>query len=90
MAMFHDWKPERAESTPPTASWDTEIVMPYVSTYLSGTVSNVDAAGLAPSLDRLLASEGSGLLPELYFGALALRAVAQAGAFEVDPEETAG
>jgi hypothetical protein len=86
LACFHDWHPERLASQPSSASWDTEIMMPYVSPYLSGTVSDADAAALAACLKHVLASEGPGLPSDVYLGVLGLIAVASAGQFSLQPE----
>src|SRR5438445_10596274 len=77
LATFHGWNPELITSRPPLASWDTDIVMPYVTLYLSGTVSDTDAAGLAAGLKVVLASEGSGLPSEVYLAVLGLIAIAE-------------
>ena len=87
LACFHDWQPERLASAPPSASWNTEVIMPYVSPYLSGSVSQADAASLAAGLKRVLASEGSGLPSELYLAVLGLLAIAEAGPFTLELEE---
>lgn len=86
LASFHGWQPERAGAPPPSASWDTEIVMPYVTPYLCGTVSNTDAENLLRGLKRVLASEGSGLQSDLYLALLGLIAIAEGGEFELNPE----
>lgn len=87
LACFHDWHPERLSSNPPSASWNTELIMPFVSPYLSGSVSQADALSLAVALKRVLASEGSGLSSEVYLALLGLTAVAESGAFELELEE---
>jgi len=87
LACFHGWRPELLDAPPPLASWDTEIVMPYVTPYLSGTVSNSDADGLAAALKRVLASEGSGLQSEIYVAVLGLTAIAEGGGFNLKLED---
>jgi hypothetical protein len=89
LACFHDWHPERLSSNPPSASWNTEVIMPYVSPYLSGSVSQTDASSLAVALKRVLTSEGSGLSSEVYLAVLGLIAVAASGPFELELEEPA-
>src|SRR5437660_11958129 len=64
LACFHGWWPERLDSPPPSTSWDTEMVMPYLTPYLSGNVSDTDAAGVLAGLRCVLASEGVGLPSE--------------------------
>lgn len=86
LATFHGWRPERISWKAPTASWDTGVVMPYVTPYLSGVVSNSDATGLAVALKRVLASEGSGLASDLYLAVLSVTAIAEGGGFELKPD----
>ena len=57
------------------------MVMPYLTPYLSGTVSDTDAAGLLAGLRRVLASEGVGLPSEVYLAVLGLIAIAEGGGF---------
>ena len=87
LACFRGWCPERLDSPPPSSSWDTEMVMPYLTPYLSGTVSDTDAAGLLAGLRRVLASEGAGLPSEVYLAVLALIAIAEGGGFGLKPED---
>ena len=86
LACFHDWHPERLETSPPSASWNTEVIMPYVSPYLSGSVSAADAASLTVGLKKVLASEGPGLATDLYLAVLALTAVASNGRLVLELE----
>jgi hypothetical protein len=88
LATFHSWRPERISWKAPTASWDTHVVMPYVTPYLSGVVSNSDAAGLVVALKRVLASEGSGLASDLYLAVLSITAIAEGSGFELNPDLT--
>ena len=82
---FHGWQPERIEGPPPSASWETRLIVPHINPYLSGVVSNADAAGLSAGLQNMIASEGLGLSPEIHYAALAVMAVAKGGLFEVCP-----
>jgi hypothetical protein len=86
LATFHGWRPERISWSAPSASWDTQVVMPYVSPYLSGVVSDSDARGLVVALKKVLASEGAGLQSDVYLGVLGLIAIAESGGFDLDPE----
>jgi hypothetical protein len=88
LAAFHGWRPERIGTPPPVASWDTQIIMPYMTPYLSGTVSDTDAASLVASLKRVVTSEGAGLASEVYLALLGLIAVGASGQFEVHAEFT--
>jgi hypothetical protein len=89
LAMFHGWRPERLEGPPPSGSWDTEIIMPYIEPYLFGTVTDTDAAGLAAGLKRMLASEALGLPPQVHFAAVAILAVAETASFGLVMESPA-
>jgi hypothetical protein len=87
---FHGWKPERIEGPAPSASWETQLIVPHINPYLSGAVSEADAAGLALGLQNMIATEGLGLSPEIHYASLAVLAIAKGGSFEVCPEaETA-
>lgn len=83
---FHGWRPERLENPVPTASWNTEIIVPHITPYLSGSLSASDAAGLAAALRTMLASESTGLPPEIHYAALVLQAISDRGPFEVIPQ----
>jgi hypothetical protein len=90
MAMFHGWTPERLAAQPPSASWDTEIIVPYIEPYLFGSVSDSDAAGLVKGLKRMLQSEALGLQLPVLFAAAAILAVAEDGSFGIVAETTEG
>ncbi len=83
MAMFHGWTPERLSVQPPSASWDTQVIVPYIEPYFCGLVSHTDAAALSAGLKRMLQSEALGLPPTVHFAAISILAVADRGAFEV-------
>jgi hypothetical protein len=83
---FHGWRPERLQQPPPSASWNTELIVPHVTPYLSGALSESDAAGLAAGLRTMLASESIGLAPDIHYAALALLAISDRGPFEVIAE----
>jgi hypothetical protein len=83
---FHGWRPERLQSRAPSASWNTEIIVPHITPYLSGALSGSDAAGLAAGLRSMLVSESIGLAPEVHYAALALLAISDRGPFEVTPQ----
>jgi hypothetical protein len=92
LAMFHGWRPERLATQPPSASWDTELIVPYIQPYLFGTVSNSDASALAAGVKRMLASEALGLPAQVHFAAVAILAIAESGSFGLvldSPCETA-
>ncbi|HKI71741.1 MAG TPA: hypothetical protein VKA81_05135 [Verrucomicrobiae bacterium] len=89
LACFHGWCPERLDAPPPLGAWETEIVMPYVEPYMSGTVSDTDAAGLLAGLRRVQASEADGLESEVYLAVLGLIAIAEGGGFELQLEDRA-
>ena len=89
LACFHGWRPERLDAPPPLGAWETEIVMPYVAPYMSGTVSDTDAAGLLVGLRRVQASEADGLESEVYLAVLGLIAIAEGGGFELQLEDRA-
>jgi hypothetical protein len=82
---FHGWRPERLQTPAPSASWNTEIIVPHILPYLSGALSTSDAAGLAAGLRTMLASESLGLPPEIHYASLALLAISERGPFEVVP-----
>ena len=86
LAMFHGWTPERLTTQPPSASWDTEIIVPYIEPYLFGTVSDSDAAGLVKGLKRMLDSEALGLPLPVLFAAAAILAIAENGSFGIVTE----
>ncbi len=86
LATFHGWKPERIDWLAPSASWDTQIIVPYLSPYLSGVVSDSDAARLVVALKRVLASEGAGLASDIYLTVLGLTAIAEGSGFALNPE----
>jgi hypothetical protein len=83
---FHGWQPERLQSPAPSASWETQLIVPHINPYLSGVVSEADSAGLAAGLQNMIAAEGLGLSPEVHYAALAVLAIAKGGAFDVRPE----
>ncbi len=83
LAMFHGWTPERLNAQPPSASWDTEIIVPYIEPYLFGTVSESDAASLVKGLKSMLDSEALGLPLPVLFAAAAILAIAQNGSFGI-------
>jgi len=86
LAMFHGWTPERLTTQPPSASWDTEIIVPYIEPYLFGTVSDSDAAGLVKGLKCMLDSEALGLPLPVLFAAAAILAIAENGSFGIVTE----
>jgi hypothetical protein len=90
LAMFHGWRPERLAELPPSASWDTEVIVPYIEPYFFGSVSNSDAAALSAGLKRMLASEALGLPAPVHFAAVAILAVAENGAFGLVAESASG
>ena len=83
LAMFHGWTPERLTTQPPSASWDTEIIVPYIEPYLFGTVSDSDAASLVKGLKSMLDSEALGLPLPVLFAAAAILAIAENGSFGI-------
>ncbi len=83
---FHGWNPERLDGPAPTATWETQLIVPHINPYLSGAVSRADAAGLSMGLQNMIAAEGLGLSPEIHYAALAVLAVAKGGPFNVYPE----
>lgn len=83
---FHGWQPERLQHPPPSASWETRLIVPHVNPYLSGVVSETDAAGLALGLQNMINAEGLGLSAEIHYAALAVLAIAKGGSFDVCPE----
>jgi hypothetical protein len=89
MAMFHGWTPERLTTQPPSASWDTEIIVPYIEPYLFGTVSDSDAASLVKGLKCMLDSEALGLPLPVLFAAAAMLAIAENGSFGIVMETPA-
>jgi hypothetical protein len=89
MAMFHGWTPERLTTQPPSASWDTEIIVPYIEPYLFGTVSETDAASLVKGLKCMLESEALGLPLPMLFAAAAILAIAENGSFGIVMENPA-
>jgi len=90
LAMFHGWTPERLTAQPPSASSDTEIIVPYIEPYLFGSVSHTDAEALAAGLMRMLDSEAFGLPAPVHFAAISILALAECGAFGVVAESAAG
>ena len=90
LAMFHGWTPERLTTQPPSASWDTEIIVPYIEPYLFGSVSDPDAANLVRGLKRMLESEALGLQLPVLFAAAAIVAIAENGSFGIVTESAAG
>lgn len=86
LARFHGWIPEQANGEWPSPNWNTEIILPHVGAYMTGTVSKADAESLAAAIQRVIESESSGLDQRLYFAALAALEVAKNGEFEVAME----
>jgi len=86
---FHGWQPERLSGPAPSASWETQIIVPHINPYLSGVVTEADAAGLSAGLQNMVAAEGLGLSPEMHYAALAVLAIAKCGPFDVCPEAEA-
>jgi hypothetical protein len=86
LVSFHGWRPERLTNPPPSATWDTQLVVPHIEPYLSCVVSETDASSLASALQQMLAAESMGLPHEVLYAALALKAIAEGGSFEVLPE----
>ena len=83
LARFHGWTPEQVGNDWPSTSWNTEIILPHVGPYMTGTVSKPDAARLTTALQKVIESESSGLDQRLYFAALGVLEVAKDGDFDV-------
>jgi len=83
LARFHGWEPEQVSGKWPSASWNTEIILPHVGAYMTGSVSKEDAQRLSSALERVIDSESSGLDQRLYFAALGVLEVAKNGDFDV-------
>jgi hypothetical protein len=83
LAKFHGWDPEQASSKWPSSSWNTEIILPHVGAYMTGSVSKEDAEKLGQALERVIDSESSGLDQRLYFAALGVLEVVKNGDFDV-------
>jgi hypothetical protein len=86
LARSHGWSPQRTDPEWPSASWNTELILPHVGAYMPGTVSDLDARDLASALSKAIAAEPPSLHPTLHFAALAVLDVAQGGEFEVQLE----
>ena len=83
LARFNGWQPEKGAPACPSESWDTEIFLPRLGPYLSGTVSKADARGLLRAVTRASATGEVGLDRTLLFPAMGLLDVAREGGFEV-------
>lgn len=86
LARFHGWQPERLPDKPLSALWDTEIIQLSMQPYMTGRVSDSDAASLVKAIEAVVESEASGLDQPLYFAALGLSQIARDGGFEVRVE----
>ena len=86
LARSHGWNPQRTDPEWPSATWNTEIILPHVGAYMPGTVSEPDAQDLASALSKVIAAETPGLHPSLHIAALAILEVAKGGEFEVQLE----
>jgi hypothetical protein len=87
LAKFHGWDPEQVSGQWPSSSWNTEIILPHVGAYMTGSVSKEDAEQLCMALERVIDSESSGLDQKLYFAALGVLEVAKSGVFDVALEK---
>jgi len=83
MARLNGWQPERVAHEWPSASWETEIILPHLGPYMPGRVSRVDAEGLRVALTRALATGAVAVDGTVQHASVTLLQVARAGAFRV-------
>lgn len=83
LARLEGWYPERVAHEWPSASWETEIILPHLGPYMPGRVSRSDAEGLKIALTRALATGVVAIEGTVQFAAGTLLQVARAGAFRV-------
>ena len=83
LARLEGWYPERVAHEWPSASWETEIILPHLGPYMPGRVSRSDAEGLKTALTRALATGVVAIEGTVQFAAGTLLQVARAGAFRV-------
>ena len=83
LAKLQGWQPESVPNQWPSASWDTEIILPHLGPYMPGRVSRADAEGLRIALTRALATGTVAAEGNLQLAAGALLQAARDGAFRV-------
>ena len=86
LATFHSPHSERSKSRVPSASWNMQIVMPYVRPHFSVIVPSADAGGWIASLKGLSAARSSRLPSDSYLAVLELIDIAADGEFRIRPE----
>jgi hypothetical protein len=83
MARLEGWHPERVPHEWPSASWETEIILPHLGPYMPGRVSRADAEELRIALTRALATGTVAVEGTVQGAAVILLQVAREGAFRV-------
>ena len=83
MARLEGWLPERVPHEWPSASWETEIILPHLGPYMPGRVSRADAEKLRVALTRALATGAVAVEGTVQGAATTLLQVAREGAFRV-------
>jgi hypothetical protein len=83
LARLHGWSPERIPTQWPSASWETELILPHLGPYLPGHVSRTDADGLRRALTRAMATGDVAADGTVGFASMTLSQVAREGGFKV-------
>jgi hypothetical protein len=83
LARLNGWHPERVPNEWPSASWETEIIIPHLGPYMPGRVSRADAEGLRVALTRALATGAVAVDGTVQLASVTLLQVARAGGFRV-------
>jgi len=83
MARLEGWHPQRVSPEWPSASWETEIILPHLGPYMPGRVSRSDAEELRIALTRALATGTVAAEGTVQVAAVTLLQVAREGAFRV-------
>jgi hypothetical protein len=83
MARLNGWQPERVAHEWPSASWETEIILPHLGPYMPGRVSRADAEGLRVALTRAMATGAVAVDGTVQHASVTLLQVAREGAFLV-------
>lgn len=83
LARLHGWSPERIPSEWPSASWETELILPHLGPYLPGYVSRTDADGLRRALIRAMATGDVAVEGTVGLASMTLSQVVREGGFRV-------
>jgi len=83
LARRNGWEPERTQQDWPEATWDTQVLEPYVSRYMWGKVSASEARNLRRALVKASATGQVLIEGGLSLTSEAVLQAARQGAFQV-------